>query len=64
MMAQSHRPSPTARTATPTGPIGRIPGPLHLVERVAQGDSEDPAFSMATAQVARELPWCTGGPNC
>jgi 5-methyltetrahydropteroyltriglutamate--homocysteine methyltransferase len=26
----------------PTEPIGSIPRPLHLIERVARGDSEDP----------------------
>jgi hypothetical protein len=28
--------------AIPTEPIGSIPGPLDLIERVAKGDSEDP----------------------
>ena len=32
-MAQWHRPSPAARTAVPTELIGRIPGPLHRVQR-------------------------------
>src|SRR5258707_14222239 len=31
--------------AIPTEPIGSIPRPLDLIERVAQGDSEDPALA-------------------
>src|SRR3979409_961649 len=29
----------------PTEPIGSIPRPVDLIERVARGDSEDPAFA-------------------
>jgi hypothetical protein len=31
--------------AIPTEPIGSIPRPLALIERVAQGDSEDPEIA-------------------
>ncbi len=31
-----------APVAIPTEPIGSIPRPLDLIERVAKGDSEDP----------------------
>jgi 5-methyltetrahydropteroyltriglutamate--homocysteine methyltransferase len=40
-MAEWNRPSPTAPAAIPTEPIGSIPRPLDLIERVGQGDSED-----------------------
>src|ERR1700680_3852054 len=44
-MAQRNRPSPTAPTAIPTEPIGSIPRPLDLIERIVRGDSEDPELA-------------------
>jgi 5-methyltetrahydropteroyltriglutamate--homocysteine methyltransferase len=44
-MEPSNRPSPTAPTAIPTEPIGSLPRPRDLIERVARGDSEDPALA-------------------
>jgi 5-methyltetrahydropteroyltriglutamate--homocysteine methyltransferase len=44
--------NPSAITI-PTEPIGSIPGPVGLLERVAQGDSEDPELDRLYEEATR-----------
>jgi 5-methyltetrahydropteroyltriglutamate--homocysteine methyltransferase len=62
-MAQGRHPSPTAHAAIPTEPIGSIPRPPHLIERVTQvrqvgrvpqGDNDDPALAHAYEEAIRD----------
>ena len=49
----------------PTEPIGSIPRPIDLIERIARGDSEDPAFAPLYEDAIRdtiELFEATGSP--
>src|ERR1700732_3479313 len=54
-----------ASLTIPTEPIGSIPRPVDLIERVARGDSEDPAFAPLYEDAIRdtiELFEATGSP--
>jgi methionine synthase II (cobalamin-independent) len=41
-------------TAIPTEPIGSLPRPLYLIERVAQGDNEDPQLASLYEEAIRD----------
>jgi 5-methyltetrahydropteroyltriglutamate--homocysteine methyltransferase len=50
-MAQANRPSAMTPLVIPTEPIGSIPRPLDLIERIAHDDSEDPPAAPGLAAV-------------